>query len=145
MKKCFFFLSAACANSNYTIKLERNITSPFYPNFYPNYQDCKWRISAGYKYIRFKFQDLVLSQGDMVTIGRVFEIRDNFICKLFIVNMVTIGRVFEIRDNFICKSFIVNKWLTLCQGSCDLTFTSDQQVTGKGFRVEVKFHEPPTG
>lgn len=50
------------------------ITSPFHPQYYPNNQQCQWRIIAPRNYhIRIRFQNFDLAQpGDYV------EIRDGY-------------------------------------------------------------------
>lgn len=48
-------------------------------------------------------------------------------------------------NNFVCTSLMINRWLTLCQDTCEITFTSDEEKTTQGFELDVKFQESQHG
>lgn len=100
--------------------------SPFYPDDYPNNQDCWWRIhpsSPSDRYISIKFKKFSLAKGDVVTIG-------------YENDTIT----------FTDSSLIPNSWVTPCTDYvCDCNFMSDQRRTSKGFLIDIKSQERTSG
>jgi len=57
-----FFHFAVCGQGTYS-SLSGNVTSPNYPNYYPNYQTCNYYIVASsLSTIKFTFNALGLEQ-----------------------------------------------------------------------------------
>lgn len=74
-------------------------------------------------YIRLKFNELDLGEGDTIT--------NNALTMDFNSNM-----------SKSMKSLIVKKWITPCFLNCGLMFESDRQFTAKGFDIYIKKNEP---
>lgn len=113
----------ACTKKGSMISKDTSITSPFYPDYYPFNQLCIWNITnQNNKYIRLKLKDVDLGRGDAIAMG----------------NELTMNRNYQSNN-------VINKWLTVCQGSSELKFTSDNSGFGTGFKADIKFHQPPSG
>lgn len=57
---------------------------------------------------------------------------------------ITVGSALTINNNPLYFD-LMNKWITPCQGSCDVKFTSDHRETGQGFKADIMFQQPPHG
>lgn len=53
--------------------------------------------------------------------------------------------VLTIDSSSLQSSDLMNKWVTVCQGLCEIEFTSDHEHTGRGFKANIMFQAKPPG
>ena len=117
-----FALFAACPSGSIITNSSSDvITSPFYPDFYPNNRECTWLINAPHhKVIRIRFKTFDLIAGDYV------EVRDGSNNSAVVLK------------NFTSKQYANMTW-TSSGNSLLIKFKSDEQHTSTGFDLAFEF------
>ena len=121
-----FFWSTACLSSSGSIIRSSSdvITSPFYPDFYPNNQECTWLVSAPeHQAISFGFKSF-----DLIQPGDYVEVRDGITEHAVVLK------------NSTSKPKLFHWWTSRGQYLW-VKFKSDQQIVGKGFEMNFTFVE----
>lgn len=123
-----YFNCTACSSSsaeNITSDTE-HIQSPFYPDTYRNNQECRWLVTAPsetiVKFILFKF---ALAQGDFL------EIRDGKDHRAVVLK------------NFTSEEPASDNMHTSTGQFMLVTFKSDREYVGEGFRMRLFFQNRP--
>jgi len=104
---------------------KKTITSPFYPDFYPNYQKCRWMIIAPIGHVvGYVFNDFHLGSEDFVEVES--------------------GQISWIRYTS-SGNKPVDFWRTSTDTSLWVIFKSYSHFTFRGFEMKVKFFKTPEG